>query len=61
MIGIIKKKKWKLKRENKKDNNGNTIEDHNNDIKNLIIPEVIYDEAITKLINDKNKYNKKNI
>ena len=40
------------------DNNENKIEDNNNDIKNIIIPEVIYDDAITKLINDKNK-NKK--
>ena len=36
-------------------NNGNNNNDNNNDIKNLIIPDVIYDDAITKLINDKNK------
>ena len=29
--------------------------ENNNDIKNLIIPEVIYNDAIGKLINDKNK------
>ena len=40
---------------NKTNNNNAKDDNENNDIKNLIIPEVIYDDAILKLINKKNK------
>ena len=42
-------------------NNINKIDEDNNDIKNLIIPEVIYDDAIVKLINNKKKKNIDNL
>ena len=42
--------------ENKKDNKNDANSDiDTNDIKNLIIPEVIYDDSISKLINNKKK------
>ena len=43
------------KKINELDNNNNNNNNNNNDIKNLVIPEVIYSDAINKLIKDKNK------
>ena len=70
MILTLKKQKWMLKKKKKDDNddkkldeNDNNIklkeekEEENNDIKNLIIPEVIYDDAINILKNNKSENN----
>jgi hypothetical protein len=47
------KKDDQNKKDNKEDNANSEID--NNDIKNLVIPEVIYDDSINKLINNKKK------
>ena len=47
------KKDDENKKDNKDDNANSNID--NNDIKNLVIPEVIYDDSINKLINNKKK------
>ena len=47
------KKDEENKKDNRNDNANSEID--NNDIKNLIIPEVIYDDSIIKLINNKKK------
>jgi len=49
------KKDDQNKKDNKEDNANSEID--NNDIKNLVIPEVIYDDSINKLINNKKKKN----
>lgn len=55
-MDIEEEKKDEENKKDNKDDNANSELD-NNDIKNLVIPEVIYDDSINKLINNKKKKN----